>query len=278
MIRFNALGIFTYIYLFCIHFADAKAQSVPFGYVTDVVKERKGPFHYEIYIPPDKPTLPTPIIDRIFVPEIAKEFKNRYREKFGQIYADSTSYSPTQIAILDYRTGATRDLQKLNTDKKQFAEYMMRRLFEFHVDRIVRTDPDLRPIYETKEKLSKIKVQVTAKSRVEMKYSFAGNLAELMLIRPNDQFKLAIQMDPGSFFITTPDEYSLVYQRPLERNMKFGTVWNYYQGRANFELSQMIKPGLSVGFGFSGSYRESMRIVPPDERDVRLSSSVSYFY
>lgn len=248
------------------------------GYIQDVKKERASSGHYEIFIPAAKPEPPHPLLDKIFLPEISKEFRERYRQKFGQLAAESPSNSPTQINIFDFRTGAVQDLKNLNTDRRVFAEYMLRRLTEFHVDRIVRTDPDLRPLYEAKEKLSHIEVKVTKQSKLDAKYSFAGNLAEITIIHPEYTSRIAIQMDPKAFFLTSPEEYSFVFSKPITKKLRFGSVWTYYHGRSNFELAREIRPQLNVTYGFSLPYQGSRGVDPPEPWDYRLAVGLNYAY
>ena len=53
--------------------------------------------------------------------------------------------------------------------QSDYGQYVLRRLSEYHVDNFAKSDPSVRPLWEAKEKLSKVNVQVQ-KVKVDMEY------------------------------------------------------------------------------------------------------------
>jgi len=121
--------------------------------------------------------------EKIFNSELSKEFKDRYEDKFGRTEPERVYNSPNKYTYYDDLYTLQGTPEQVNDQKRQFGEYMMRRLVEYHADRYAKSDPQVRPIYEAKERLSQIKVEVQ-QVKFDAKYSLAGNILDLRARSP----------------------------------------------------------------------------------------------
>lgn len=144
---------------------------------------------YEVYLSPPPREVTVDYTDFIFNPQLTLEFKTRYRELFG--YIDTTGLNATA----NYRTV---EAEKINRTRRVYGEYMMRRLGEYHVDNYFKSQPAMREVYELKERLSNVQVQVGPSYKMDVHYSFADNSAEIVVQNPYCDSKLRVEMDPTS--------------------------------------------------------------------------------
>ncbi len=244
---------------------------VPFGYVDNVKIERTQPLGREINL--DTKPLPQKILlhDKIFAPKLAREFRERYRQKFGQLDFESPSYQPTEVRTVDPRPQNSRALVQENIERREFGEFMLRRLTEFHVDNWIQTDPDLRPVYEAKEKLQNIKVEINKTTRINLVYSFAGNYFDLIIDNPYLDTKVVIQMDPNSLFPTAPQDSSVVFTKPLNSRDRVNNIWSFYSSTVSVEFVRKWSHSVSTSLTQSTIFYDVTK-------DNRLAAGVSYIF
>ena len=175
------------------------AESSFSGYITDVQTEREQRF-YEIYIFTTPPPAKANLKDTIFNPQLSKEFRDKYRETFGQVDTDSIVYQHSDFNALDQNRGVVQQTEAQYQDRRNFANYMMKRLVEWHVDNYFKTDPTMRPVYELKDKLSHVEVTVAQEVKVNAQYNLSGNTLDVVAKNPYlDESKLSLEMNPTAF-------------------------------------------------------------------------------
>ncbi len=160
------------------------------GYVSSVQDEKNDDGIEIPFISP--PAITTvPIKEKIFNSEISRELQNRYEDKFGRTEAERVYNSPNKDSYYEdlYMLNGTR--QQADDQKRAFGNYMMARLVEYHTDRYLKSDPTARPIYEAKERLSKVRVEVQ-EVKIDAKYDLAGNTVDVMAKAPWFNTKLTV--------------------------------------------------------------------------------------
>lgn len=167
------------------------------GYLSSVQEERQQTF-VEVYLAPPSIYQGPPLEQRIFSP-LTKEFKTKYIEAFGTIDAGSLSFQTSQGLFLEDLRVVDTELEEETRRRRAFAEYMMKRLIEHHVDNYFKTDPTMRPIYEAKEKISNVQVQVSKEVRMNIRYDFSGNTLDFNVKNPWVDSKISLEMDPSTF-------------------------------------------------------------------------------
>lgn len=166
------------------------------GYISTVAEERQQTF-VEVYLAPPRIYQTAPLEQVIFSP-LTKEFKTKYIETFGTIDAGSLDFQKAQTLFMEDLRLVDTELEEETRRRRAFAEYMMKRLIEHHVDNYFKTDPTMRPIYEAKEKLSNVQVQVSKEVRMNIRYDFSGNTLDFNVKNPWVDSKLSLEMDPSA--------------------------------------------------------------------------------
>jgi hypothetical protein len=167
------------------------------GYLSSVQEERQQTF-VEVYLAPPKIYQGPRLEQRIFSP-LSKEFQTKYSETFGAIDAGSLSFQTSQGLFLEDLRLVDTELEEETRRRRAFAEYMMKRLIEYHVDNYFKTEPTMRPVYEAKEKISNVQVQVSKEVRMNIRYDFSGNTLDFNVKNPWVDSKISLQMDPSTF-------------------------------------------------------------------------------
>lgn len=181
-----------------------------YGY-TENVREERNKRDIEMVMlerpkePPKAKT--TPIVDE----KLTKEFQLQYQYRFGQTQAEQVINSPGQFDEYTYYSNSNVTLTEYRRYQREFAEYMGRRLTEHHVDHWVKNDPSIRPIYEFKDKISNLNMEVKKGYKFKWKYNFSGPNMDLSLENPYDvETKVRVEM---SGIVSAPTEviYTLGY-------------------------------------------------------------------
>lgn len=224
------------------------------GYVDDVSKERNERF-IEVYLLAAPPIREANLQQQIFNAKLSKEFRDRYQEKFGQMDTDSIVYQPTKFSMMDENRGAVENVELKNEERQAFAEYMTKRLSEFHVDNYFKSQPNMRAIYEAKERLQNIKVQVSKQTRFNASYSLAGNILDVIFENPWLDTKLSLEMNPRSFGPSNVEESRVWLGRNISKNLRVNANAALTEGVALIELVRTFKNNLAISGGASGYFR-----------------------
>lgn len=175
------------------------------GYILDLSEEQDREY-VEIILPLGPPPhLPYKTwFQRIFDDdELHREFTDRYQRQFGRTEAEqaqSVSNPFVYIDIVDPNGAVFRGTAIDAQNQRQlFAEYMVRRMFEHNVDKFVKSDPNIRTVYEIKERISKAQVSVATGYSLAVNYSFSGNTLQIRPINPYFIFEILYQMNPQQF-------------------------------------------------------------------------------
>jgi len=182
-----------------------------YGYLFEVTEERnKRDLEMVMLEQPKAP--PKPLQEKIFNEKLSKEFQQQYESRFGQSQAEQVLNSVNRSDGYTYYSGQNVTITEYQAQQRAFAEYMGRRLVEYHVDNWVKNDPELRPVYELKEKVSNVSVPLQKGYKFKWKYNFAGPNMEMKLENPYDiETRVRYEMT-GILSAPTEVIYSLGYQ------------------------------------------------------------------
>jgi hypothetical protein len=236
--------------------APAWAAATP-GYLSDVTAERNERF-YEVYLFLPHMQKEPSLQEMIFNP-LTKEFQTKYREAFGEMDTDSINYRSQAL-------GGTKEnpqaILQESEKRKSFAEYMTKRLLEYHVDKYMRTQPQMKPVLEVKEKIQNVKVQVTKQVRLNIQYNFAGNMADFILDNPYCESKISLEMDPHSFGPTEVQETRAWINRDLTSSLKMHTNFAANDGIAYADLTKTyVRRNIATTVGYSVPFKDSGKSV-----------------
>jgi hypothetical protein len=246
-------------------FASFATQERP-GYLSEVKSEKDQRF-YEVFIFATPAVKTPPISELIFNEKLSREFREKYREKFGQIDTSTIIYQPTKFSVLDENRGAVLKVETDNQERKQFGEFMVKRLIEWHVDNYFKTEPSMRPVYELKEKLSHVQVEVTKETRLNAQYSFSDNTLDLIVDGPLFQVsKITLLMDPKKFGPGPLIDEKLYLANALSKKSKIITTATAVDGISTLEFQ--TSTGAAAAFKNGG----------PSPRETRWIVGLGYSY
>lgn len=175
----RSLLLVLFLNFWAMHYAECKIRdySPHKGYIQDIHKD-DGEIGEEIPLL-EKPEKTGPSLkEQIFNSELSREFKTRYEDKFGKTESERIFNSPNKYTYYDDLYTMRGTPEQVSAQRQEFGEYMMRRLVEYHADNIAKNDPQIRPVWEAKEKISQIKVEID-EVKFDARYSFAGNIFDI---------------------------------------------------------------------------------------------------
>lgn len=242
-----------FLCLILIHFGAVALALDLRGYTQDVYQEKSE--HYsEVKIFVAIPQKNTQLQEEIFNKKLSKEFKEKYREKFGNIDTDGILFTSGRFDNLDIDNRFSVNIEKKYNERKSFAEFMMKRLTEYHFDNYFKNEPNLRPAYEMKEKLSNIEVKVNQEVKLDFKYSLAGNTMEIIANNPWLDSKVILEMDPKSFGPSSVNETKLYFSKLIESKRRITQTTLLQDGVWLIEMFRPHKYNLATNLGYSNYF------------------------
>lgn len=241
------------------------------GYVSDVEGE-KAERYVEVYLYAPTYEREKTLHELIFSP-LTGEFQSRYQEKFGKLDPDSILYQNSFRESKDNR-GNSEEIEKMNEERRAFAEYMTRRLTEYHFDHYMNTKPEFRPIMEVKEQIQNVKVEVTKDTRLNIQYNFAANIIDLVMDNPYCDAKLALEMDPKAFGPGRINETRLHLAKNLTSSISASADVRNSEGLMLADLGKSFsKYHLGTSMGVTAKFKEG---TAEGETIYRVGFSHSY--
>lgn len=205
----------------------APDRSLPRGYISDIKAEREDDSRDLVWVP--KPEEGPELRDRIFNEKLSREFRERYEEKFGRTEIERVFQSPNRLSYYNDVYGMKGTPQEISDERRKFGEFMVRRLAEWHVENYAKNDPKVRPVWEAKEKISKIQVEV-ATFKVDAQYSIAGNTFDVKLKNPWAESKVTLQMNPDGFGPGPINETLITVLKPVTKTYTVEGRWRVTDG------------------------------------------------
>ena len=242
------------------------------GYVAAAETEKDVEYVDMIPIapPPDLPSFN----QRIFNDSLLKEFRDRYEEKFGRTEVERVYNSPNKYSYYNDLYGFKGTAQEMDLERRRYGDFVLRRLLEYHVDNYAKNDPKVRPVWEAKERLKDIRVQIH-KIRIDFNYSIAGNTLDVNLYNP--YFPLArtrVQMDPAIFGPADVKETTFSIGRPLTVKTSAEVHYALTDGLLSLIQRRSLTPAL--GCSFTESWTTKATGTSPRER--KFLAGISYYF
>ena len=213
------------------------------GYLVSTEGERDRRTSDMIIIQPPASDGPT-LQQYIFNEKLSKEFSDRYEEKFGRTEVERVYNSPNRYTYYDDMYGFKGTPEQANQERRDFADFMIRRLAEYHVDNFTKSNPRARVIWEAKERLSNVNVQVQ-QFRFDVNYEIAGNTFDMKIANPYlTMARVRIQMNPSALGPGPVDEATISLGRPVTKSLSLETHFKTQDGVISYIARQAITPRL----------------------------------
>lgn len=241
------------------------------GYLTDVRSERTSRVLELVLI--DSPIEEEMHLNSmIFVPGLKKEFLERYEKQFGRTVPEQSMNISQRYDNLDFFAGPKVTAEEYNARERVYGEYVLRRLVEYHVDVYAKESPSLRPVYEVKERVSNVRLEVKRGYRVKIHYSFSGNYFDLSLENPWEvESQLVMQMNENSFGPGKVRETTLHLSYPLSSTVRVASFYGFSAGQFSLAGYKQLQHQLATSITGS-AYLED----PNQERKLIVGLAWNY--
>lgn len=238
------------------------------GYLETITNERDDIVHdIVIFTPP--PPQGKMLKDRIFNEKLTREFTERYEAKFGRTEQLRVFNSPNRLTYYDDLFGFHGTAQEDNEEHRRFGNFMLRRLAEFHIENYAKSDPKVRPIWEAKERISQVKLQVGPRVRFQAKYSLSANSADIKIDNPIANAKVSLQLGGGSV-----EETTISLARPITSTISAESHYALTDGI----ISLIGRKSLSPTLGLSATTSTYTHRHGTSVRESLYVAGVSYIF
>lgn len=206
---------------------SAVQAKLPRGYVADTQRERTNEVRDLVWI--QRPVGDGDLKDKIFNVTLSREFRERYEQRFGQTEIERVFSAPNRTSYYNDAFGLKGTPQEMLDERRKFGEYIVRRLAEWHVENYAKKDPQMKAVWEAKERISNYKVEV-ASFRIDAQYSITGNVLDIKMVNPYVQSKISLQMNPEQFGPGPIDEALLTVFRQVSSRYAVEGRWRVTDG------------------------------------------------
>lgn len=224
------------------------------GYVTDVQKE-KHTIDVEVVLIEEPSEVERQ--REIFDAKLTKEFRQQFKYKFGATEMEQSLNSPGRFDDYYYYTGRTVSLKEYQAEQRSFGEYMGRRLVEHHVDRWAKANPKLQPVYELKDKMTNLKVEVQKGYKVDLRYSLSGNHLDFILDNPYD-WDSRLRIEGGG------QETIISIGGPVSKRWSVSGLTRFNDGIVQIIGTRRVTPALSLSITGSTDSKEEGQLEKQD--------------
>jgi hypothetical protein len=208
--------------------AVAKRDYGPHSGYLENTKNERDTSYTDLLLPPPPVSSSRDFGGKIFNPKLTREFRDRYEERFGRTEEERIYNSPNRFTYFADIHGFTGTPQEKDDEKRRYGEFVMRRLFEYHLDNYAQNDPKLRPAWEAKERIKEFRVEV-AQFRFDAQYSIAGNTFDVRMANPYlNLLRVRLQMDPGKFGPAPVVETTVSVARALTSTISVETHYQVF--------------------------------------------------
>lgn len=222
----------------------------PFGYrpgYTDNVDDEVSGDPQEMLLVEKPAVLDGPSIhEKIFNDQLSREFIFKYQQQFGRTEQEENYFLINKQGYSN--SGGVLTPTQEDDARRAFAEYMMKRLIEFHGENIMKTDPQLRKVYEIKQAVSNVNVSIGPSTRFDMTYGFVGNTAVGTFTNSVATVQAVVSMEPSSLVPTAPKEVNLSAHRALTRSLGGDMGYLFYDKAVRMAFTQTITPTMNANF------------------------------
>ncbi len=172
-------------------FAYTRDYNQNAGYLIDISSERDMAMRDMVIIAP--PQSSDPIKNKIFDPQITKEFEDQYKQRFGFTEAEQSYYATNKYTMFNDGFNDPQSVQDVTKSRQRFGEYMVRRLAEYHSQQFAQHDPSMKAVWNAKERYSKLDVDVSS-FKFSSGYDLSSNTVDLKLRHRWIDSRMQVQM------------------------------------------------------------------------------------
>ena len=223
------------------------------GYLDNISGERQRKTEEMVLIDSPKSN-EVSLMDQIFNSELTKEIKELYERRFGHTDVERNWMAPSRFATLEYSNGIRVTPEEDVQRKRGFAEYMVKKLSEYHVDKYWKSHPSLKPIYKVKQKVSHINVKTKTGYKYKFGYFYAGNYLRFEVENPYKiRNQLIFQMNPNGLGPSNLETIIFHLGYSPTQNVNLDSYYASKENSVTIVTSHRFSPSLTMTLsGISG--------------------------
>lgn len=213
------------------------------GYTFEVEKERHESVTELVLIAPPPPE--KTLKEKIFNEKLTKDLKEQYEYRFGTTEVEQSMNSPdvARDSAFYYRGDPTVTTTRYHDYQRSYGEYVGRKVIENQADLFFKNDPDLKAVYQAKDKISNIKVETKSGWKYKWNYNLAGSSGEIEAEKPGE-LSAKLQVQFSSFSYLTEEE-TVSITRPFAKVYSASALYKFYDGLAQVVVSRRLTQSLS---------------------------------
>ncbi len=201
------------------------------GYLDSVSEERHSRVVELVVTSPPPAEDSSPLHERIFNDQLSREFQVQYEQRFGHTQAERQLLTPNRFAEYEYSSLLSVSFAEDQENKRRFGDYMMKRLVEYHVDAYAKSNPSVRPVYELKDRVANVDLELRQGFKFRFRYSYSGNYLDIFVENPYQvDTRFSLIMDPDRFGPSRVEDGVLSFRYPLERNLTLSYHYKLQRG------------------------------------------------
>ena len=217
--------------------AHAREYTSHEGYTAEVQNERTEVISEMAMIEAPTPLGP-PLKDQIFDEKLTKDFKERYEQKFGRTEAERVYNSPNRFTYYTDLYTFRGSPEEEDIEKRAYANYMVKKLAEYHVEKYMKSDPKTKSVWEAKERISQANVG-SGSFKVKARYDLVGGKADVEIQNPLVETKATLEMTGSRV-----KESIIVLKRPITKSIALESRYKNVEGILSFVATKTFSPVL----------------------------------
>lgn len=254
----------------CFSAALSSANTAPAGYILDVETEiSNDPVELVLFEKPEHLNGPS-FNEKVFNHELSQEFIFNYQQVFGRTEQEESYYLVNRQGYFFTGSGVLSSNQ-VDTARREFAQYMAKRLVEYHGENVMKTEPQFKKIYEIKQAVSNVNLAVNETTRFDMTYSFVGNTANMKMTHAISDAVCVVNMDPGSFAPTAPREITLMQQKSWTTTFRNEFGYTFYSKSFRATFLKQLSPVWSLDFTQTIAMNADVKGIDPGRESLSLA-------
>lgn len=210
----------------------------------DTSRNHKSNYELDMFALPDP--IEPPLKDIWFNHQLSKEIRSRYVDQFGSVDTEALIYRNTRYAEMHDKAPDQSSFDATRNQRRQFGEFIIKRLLEWHVDNEMKAKPELRRAYEIKQALSEVTVPVTANSKLEVHLSLVGDSINILYLNPYIKGQYVI--DP------VLNENKFILSKSIDTKTNVQTEIFEKDGVASIEIQRLFPRNASASLKESSWY------------------------
>lgn len=219
--------------------AHAREYTSHNGYIGEIQNERTEVIS-EMAAIEAPATLGPPLKDQIFDEKLTKDFRERYEQKFGRTEAERVYNSPNRFTYYTDLYTFKGSPEEEDIEKRAYANYMVKKLAEYHVEKYMKSDPKTKSVWEAKERISQANVS-SGSFKMKVRYDLVGGKADIEMVNPIVETKATLEMSG-----TQVKESLIVLKKPITKKVAVESRYKNVEGILAFIATRTFTPALSV--------------------------------